>query len=49
MGRAGQLLDQLIEEIGLSRGDVFVNNVIKCRPPGNRDPQPEEIETAGHT
>ena len=45
VGRAGKLLDQLIEEIGLARGDVFVANVIKCRPPGNRDPQPEEIET----
>jgi uracil-DNA glycosylase len=45
VGRAGQLLDELLGEIGLSRKDVFVANVLKCRPPGNRDPQPEEIDT----
>src|SRR5438270_502998 len=44
VGRAGKLLDQLLEEIGLTRGDVFVANVLKCRPPGNRDPLPVEIE-----
>jgi uracil-DNA glycosylase len=44
VGRAGKLLDQLLEEIGLARGDVFVTNVLKCRPPGNRDPLPIEIE-----
>jgi len=44
VGRAGKLLDQLLEEIGLTRGDVFVTNVLKCRPPGNRDPLPIEIE-----
>jgi uracil-DNA glycosylase len=44
VGRAGKLLDQLLEDIGLSRSDVFVANVVKCRPPGNRDPLPEEIE-----
>jgi uracil-DNA glycosylase len=43
VGRAGQLLNQLLEEIGLSREDVFIANVLKSRPPGNRDPQPEEI------
>ena len=43
VGRAGKLLDQLLDEIGLSRGEVFVTNVVRCRPPGNRDPQPEEI------
>jgi uracil-DNA glycosylase len=43
VGRAGKLLDQLLEEIGLTRGDVFVTNVVRCRPPGNRDPQPDEI------
>jgi DNA polymerase len=43
VGRAGKLLDQLLEEIELSRGDVFVSNVVRCRPPGNRDPLPEEI------
>jgi uracil-DNA glycosylase family 4 len=45
VGRAGQLLDQLLGEIGLSRRDVFVCNTLKCRPPGNRDPQPDEIDT----
>ena len=45
VGRAGQLLNELLEGIGLSRGDVFIANVLKCRPPGNRDPQPLEIET----
>ena len=44
VGRAGRLLTQLLEEIGLRREDVFVCNVLKSRPPGNRDPQPEEIE-----
>lgn len=43
VGRAGQLLNQLLEEIGLSREDVFIANVLKSRPPGNRDPQPAEI------
>jgi uracil-DNA glycosylase family 4 len=45
VGQAGKLLDKLLEEIGLDRGDVFVANVLKCRPPGNRDPQPNEIES----
>src|SRR5271165_7311294 len=44
VGRAGKLLDQLLEEIGLARADVFIANVLKCRPPGNRDPLPVEIE-----
>lgn len=44
VGRAGQLLNQLLEEIGMSRDDVFIANVLKSRPPGNRDPQPLEIE-----
>jgi uracil-DNA glycosylase family 4 len=44
VGAAGKLLDQLLSGIGLSRSDVFVANVLKCRPPGNRDPLPEEIE-----
>jgi uracil-DNA glycosylase len=43
VGRAGKLLDGLLEEIGLSRQDVFVTNVVRCRPPGNRDPLPDEI------
>ncbi len=45
VGRAGQLLTLLIEGIGLTRADVYIANVVKCRPPGNRDPQPVEIET----
>jgi DNA polymerase len=44
VGQAGKLLDKLLGGIGLSRGDVYIANVIKCRPPGNRDPQPDEIE-----
>jgi DNA polymerase len=44
VGRAGRLLDQLLEEIGLERKNVWICNVLKCRPPGNRDPQPVEIE-----
>jgi len=43
VGAAGQLLTRMIEAMGLSRGDVYIANVIKCRPPGNRDPQPDEI------
>src|ERR671917_2841658 len=45
VGRAGKLLDQLLEEVGFQRSDVFITNVLLCRPPGNRDPQPDEIET----
>ena len=44
VGQAGKLLDRLLSVIGLARDDVFVVNVLKCRPPGNRDPQPDEIE-----
>jgi uracil-DNA glycosylase len=44
VGQAGKLLDQLLEGIGLARKDVFVANTLKCRPPGNRDPAPSEIE-----
>jgi uracil-DNA glycosylase len=44
VGRAGQLLNQMLEGIGLSREQVFIANVLKSRPPGNRDPQPLEIE-----
>lgn len=44
VGRAGKLLSTLLEEIGLSREDVFIANTLKCRPPGNRDPLPVEIE-----
>jgi uracil-DNA glycosylase family 4 len=49
VGAAGKLLDQLLAGIGLTRGQVFVCNVLKCRPPGNRDPMPDEIEACeGH-
>jgi DNA polymerase len=44
VGRAGALLTELLSEIGLTREQVFIANVLKCRPPGNRDPQPAEIE-----
>jgi DNA polymerase len=44
VGQAGKLLDRLLAGIGLERNDVYVANVLKCRPPGNRDPQPDEIE-----
>jgi uracil-DNA glycosylase len=45
VGQAGKLLDKLLGEIGLDRSQVYVANVLKCRPPGNRDPQPDEIES----
>ena len=45
VGQAGRLLDQLLTEIGLSRADVFVANMVKCRPPNNRDPEPTETAT----
>ena len=45
VGPAGKLLDRLLSGIGLRRGDVYITNVVKCRPPGNRDPQPEETNT----
>jgi uracil-DNA glycosylase len=44
VGRAGKLLEQLLGEIGLARSDVFIANTLMCRPPGNRDPLPGEIE-----
>ena len=44
VGQAGRLLSTLLEEIGLSREAVYIANVLKCRPPGNRDPRPDEIE-----
>ena len=44
VGQAGKLLDKLLDEIGLQRSDVFICNTLKCRPPGNRYPHPEEIE-----
>jgi DNA polymerase len=44
VGRAGQLLTRMIEAMGFARGDVYIANVVKCRPPGNRNPEPDEIE-----
>jgi len=44
VGRAGRFLTQMIEAIKLHRKDIFIANILKCRPPGNRDPRPEEIE-----
>ncbi|HTO25443.1 MAG TPA: uracil-DNA glycosylase [Gaiellaceae bacterium] len=44
VGQAGKLLEKLLAGIGLQRSDVYIANVLKCRPPGNRDPQPDEIE-----
>jgi DNA polymerase len=45
VGPAGRFLDSLLSDIGSSRADVFITNVVKCRPPKNRDPQPDEITT----
>ncbi len=45
VGRAGQLLTSMIEAMGLKRDDVFITNVLKCRPPGNRDPLPGEVQS----
>jgi DNA polymerase len=44
VGRAGQLLTRMIEAMGFRRADVYIANVVKCRPPGNRNPEPDEIE-----
>jgi uracil-DNA glycosylase family 4 len=44
VGRAGQLLTRIIEAMGLTRADVYICNILKCRPPGNRNPRPEEIQ-----
>ena len=45
VGAAGQLLTKLLGEVGLRRQDVYITNVVKCRPPGNRDPMPDEIDS----
>lgn len=45
VGASGKFLDQLLEQAGVTRADVWITNVVKCRPPGNRDPMPDEIET----
>ncbi len=47
VGSAGKLLTEMLSKIGLKRSDVFICNVLKCRPPNNRDPQPEEIKACG--
>ena len=47
VGPAGQLLTELLTSIGWQRSDVFITNVVKCRPPGNRDPEPGEIAACG--
>ena len=47
VGQAGKFLDELLETAGLKRSDVFICNVVKCRPPGNRDPLPEELIACG--
>jgi len=47
VGPAGQLLDELLASIGWAREDVYITNVVKCRPPGNRDPEPDEMATCG--
>jgi DNA polymerase len=44
VGAAGQLLNRLLDEAGISRDDVYINNTVMCRPPGNRDPRPEETD-----
>jgi uracil-DNA glycosylase len=43
VGRAGQLLTKMLESVGLTRDEVYICNIVKCRPPGNRNPEPEEI------
>jgi DNA polymerase len=44
VGKAGKVLEELLESVGLQREDVFITNIVKCRPPDNRDPLPEEIK-----
>jgi uracil-DNA glycosylase len=48
VGQAGKLLEKLLGEIGMERGDVFIANTLKCRPPGNRDPHPHELDACRH-
>lgn len=48
-GASGKFLDELLESIGLKRNDVFITNIVKCRPPGNRDPLPDEKLTCATT
>lgn len=48
VGKAGAMLNRLLREVGLDRREVYIANVVKCRPPGNRDPRPDEIEACKH-
>ena len=48
VGQAGKLLEELLAKIGMQRSEVFIGNVVKCRPPGNRDPEPGEIEACSN-
>jgi DNA polymerase len=48
VGQAGKLLEKLLGEIGMERGDVFIANTLKCRPPGNRNPYPHELDCCQH-
>jgi DNA polymerase len=48
VGAAGQFLNEMLASIGLTRDEVFVTNIVKCRPPGNRDPLPDEIAACSH-
>jgi uracil-DNA glycosylase len=48
VGAAGQLLTRLLEGVGLNRRDIYISNIIKCRPPGNRDPESAEVEACAH-
>ena len=48
VGKAGMLLNRLLREVGLDRSEVYIANVVKCRPPRNRDPRPDEIEACKH-
>lgn len=45
VGAAGKFLEELLQSIGMQRSDVFITNIVKCRPPGNRDPEPIEVAT----
>ncbi len=48
VGRAGDFLEELLDHIDLSRDDVFITNIVKCRPPDNRDPRKDEIDSCNH-
>ena len=48
VGAAGQLLTRLLQEVGLDRRDIYITNTLKCRPPGNRDPEQSEVDACSH-